>query len=102
MWSVVAQVAAGPGYARVAAAFAACGLEMWELYGHGPPASPAGGVHQGSGGGGGGGGGGGSFMWPDEGDQADWARAHPPPLEPIGDVSEQAWRAAERARYHPP
>jgi hypothetical protein len=108
------------GYARAEAAFAKCGLKMWELYGHGPPGQPtpeyqammysektaadtvAAGeptspsssgtelasdspASRGS------------FMWSEE--VMEWTRdGHPPPLEPIGDITVQAWRAAERAK----
>ena len=61
--------------AAVEAAVRACGLELWELYGHGPHAS---------------------YMWSPK--YADWARANPPPLDRIGDVSVTPWRARERAR----
>jgi hypothetical protein len=70
----------GDEYARIERAFGACGLQMWELYGHGPPeasASP-------------------SYMWTDA--VAAWAHAHPPPLEPIGDISVSSWRKTERER----
>lgn len=117
------------GYARAEAAFASCGLKLWEVYGHGPPGQPtpayeaattaaladgaaagrapggeetAGSVaaaraalfpadreaHPASRG---------SHMWSEE--NLEWARGgRPPPLELIGDVTVQAWRAAERAK----
>ena len=63
---------------RIRAAFRTCGIEMWELYGHSP-------TEQGE-----------SFMWTDA--HASWEADNPPPLEPIGDQSVQAWRASENAK----
>jgi len=68
----------GPEYERIRAAFASCGIDMWELYGHGP-------AEEGK-----------SFMWTKA--HAQWAEGSPPPLEPIGDQSVQAWRASEKAK----
>ena len=58
------------------AAFAKCGIAMWELYGHSPPAE------------------GRSFMWTET--HKSWEAEHPPPLEPIGDMSVQEWRAKSK------
>jgi len=68
----------GAGYARIRAAFAKCGIELWELYGHGPPEEGT------------------SFMWTEE--HAAWERSNPPPLAPIGDQSVQAWRKSEKEK----
>ena len=51
---------------------------MWELYGHGPPAEAT------------------SFMWTAAHEQ--WEASNPPPLEPIGDQTVQAWRASEKQK----
>ena len=52
---------------------------MWELYGHGPPAEET------------------SFMWTAA--HKEWeAAGNPPPLEPIGDQTVQAWRASEKQK----
>ena len=59
----------GEEYERIRAGFAKCGIELWELYGHGPAAS------------------GESFMWTEA--HRAWEADNPPPLEPIG---EQSWR----------
>ena len=67
----------GPELARIREAFRACGVEFFELYGHGPPAE------------------GRSFMWTDA--HAAWQEHNPPPLETIGDQTVQQWRAAEKA-----
>lgn len=67
----------GPEFERIQAAFRSCGIEMWELYGHGPPA------------------GGNSFMWTTE--QHAWIAQNPPPLEQIGDQTVQQWRKSELA-----
>lgn len=107
------------GYARAEAAFAKCGLKMWELYGHGPPGQPtpaykalmrsenkayrssasstssasASGTEVASSSPASRG----SYMWSE--DLLEWTRdGHPPPLEPIGDITVQAWRAAEREK----
>ena len=53
---------------RIRAAFHTCGIEFFELYGHGPPAE------------------GRSFMWTDA--HAAWQEHNPPPLETIGDQSQ--------------
>ena len=104
------------GYARAEAAFAKCGLKMWELYGHGPPGQPTPAykalMHSkdkadasiGSSSSSSSSGtevassspaSRGSYMWSE--DLMEWTRdGHPPPLEPIGDITVQAWRAAER------
>jgi len=63
-------------YERIAAAFRRCGIEMWELYGHGPPGLSS------------------SFMWTPEHEV--WEQSHPPPLDPIGDQTVQAWRASSK------
>jgi len=69
---------------RIRLAFDKCGIQLWELYGHGPPGeSSDSGPSR-------------SFMWTDAHDK--WAIHHPPPLEPIGDQSVQAWRKAEKER----
>ena len=68
----------GAEYERIRAAFAKCGLELWELYGHGPAE------------------GGASFMWTEA--HAAWERSNPPPLAPIGDQSVQAWRKSEKEK----
>lgn len=70
----------GPERERIEAAFAKCGIAMWELYGHSPPED------------------GKSFMWSEE--HAAWERTNPPPLEPIGDQTVQAWRASEKAKQN--
>jgi hypothetical protein len=62
---------------RIRAAFRTCGIELFELYGHGPPDE------------------GRSFMWTDA--HAAWQEHNPPPLETIGDQTVQQWRAAEKA-----
>mmetsp|Transcript_21246 Transcript_21246/g.54752 ORF Transcript_21246/g.54752 Transcript_21246/m.54752 type:complete len:558 (-) Transcript_21246:1748-3421(-) len=77
-----ASAASGEELARIERAFAKCDLALWELYGHGPPeGAPPGGA---------------SFMWNDQGARADWVRANPPPLAPIGDMSVQAWRKQQK------
>jgi len=80
---------------RIESAFHKCGLEFWELYGHGPPLTAAA-AAAGSKEGGEGVGGGQSFMWSQE--HEEWAQQHPPPLEPIGEMTVQAWRKLERAK----
>ena len=91
------------GYQRLERAFASCGLEMWELYGHGPPkrtnkaadtsnedesevsgiALPASSAA--------------SFMWTAE--HAKWAMQNPPPLTPlIGDMTVTDWRKREKGK----
>ena len=70
----------GAEYERIRAGFASCGIELWELYGHGPPGDDAPT----------------SFMWTAE--HARWQEANPPPLEPIGEQSVQAWRKSEKER----
>lgn len=42
----------------------------------------------------------GSFMWTDG--HRKWEVDNPPPLEPIGDQTVQAWRAAEKAKATAP
>ena len=83
----------GEGRARIEAAFASCGIEMWELYGHGPPTMPS---TEAEGGVAGGSATGTSYMWTAA--HAAWEAEHPPPLQPIGDMSVQAWRAGEKAK----
>mmetsp|Transcript_16677 Transcript_16677/g.53278 ORF Transcript_16677/g.53278 Transcript_16677/m.53278 type:complete len:531 (-) Transcript_16677:131-1723(-) len=61
---------------RIRAAFRVCGIELFELYGHGPPDE------------------GRSFMWTDA--HATWQEHNPPPLATIGDQTVQQWRAAEK------
>lgn len=68
----------GEEYEKIRAAFLTCGIEMWELYGHGPPEEGT------------------SYMWTAQ--HAAWEDKNPPPLEPIGDQSVQAWRASEKAK----
>ena len=68
----------GPEFERIRSAFRKCAIEMFELYGHGP-------AEEGK-----------SFMWTAE-HQA-WEANNPPPLEPIGDQSVQAWRASEKQK----
>lgn len=63
---------------RIRQAFRKCGIEFWELYGHGPPES------------------GKSFMWTPE--HLTWEANNPPPLDPIGDQTVQAWRALEKEK----
>ena len=63
---------------RIRAAFRTCGIEFFELYGHGPPEEER------------------SFMWTEA--HARWEADNPPPLEPIGDQTVQQWRAAEKAK----
>ena len=92
------------GYQRLERAFASCGLEMWELYGHAPPkmtknkaadestddgpevsgiALPASSAA--------------SFMWTAE--HAMWAMQNPPPLTPlIGDMTVTDWRKQEKEK----
>ncbi len=77
----------GAEYARITAALAHCGLEPWELYGHGPPTLAGDGALSA---------GGPSYMWP--ADHAAWASANPPPLDRIGDVTVSVWRKQERAK----
>mmetsp|Transcript_2200 Transcript_2200/g.7860 ORF Transcript_2200/g.7860 Transcript_2200/m.7860 type:complete len:544 (+) Transcript_2200:76-1707(+) len=76
-----AKAAAGAGLLRIEAAFARCGLEMWELYGHGPPQSAK------------------SFMWSEE--YAAFASATPPPLQRIGDQTITKWRKQQRELARP-
>lgn len=64
---------------RIEAAFRSCGIEMWELYGHGPTGTPQA-----------------SFMWTEA--HAAWEADNPPPLQPIGDMTVQAWRKAEKEK----
>jgi hypothetical protein len=68
----------GPEYERIRAAFRRCGIALWELYGHGSSEGAN------------------SFMWTQE--HATWEASNPPPLEPIGDESVQAWRKREKAK----
>jgi len=78
----------GAGFQRIADGFSKCGLEMWELYGHGPPAAVSEGevnLEQG-----------GSFMWTSTNEA--WMAANPPPLEPIGEKTVQQYRAEEKAK----
>ena len=58
---------------RIEAALAACGLELWEMYGHGPDATQ---------------------MWSEK--YTSWKDNNPPPLERIGDMTITAWRKRER------
>jgi hypothetical protein len=58
---------------RIEAALAACGLELWEMYGHGPDATQ---------------------MWSEK--YTSWKDSNPPPLERIGDMTITAWRKRER------
>ena len=67
----------GAEFERIRSAFRKCGIELWELYGHGPPEE------------------GKSFMWTEE--HREWEAANPPPLGLIGDESVQAWRARQKA-----
>jgi len=60
---------------RIRAAFAKCDLELWELFG--------GSIEQ-------------SYMWGDKNEQ--WCRDHPPPLDPIGNMSITTWRKREREK----
>lgn len=76
-----AEAREGAGLERVRAALAKCGLQLWELYGHGPPTELGGGR---------------SYMWTSR--HAEWAAANPPPLGLIGDISITSWRKEERAR----
>lgn len=62
-----------PGFDDVRAAFRHCGLELFELYGHGPDAS---------------------FMWADH--FLRFADEHPPPLDLVGDLSISTWRAQQQ------
>ncbi|KAJ8600292.1 hypothetical protein CTAYLR_000696 [Chrysophaeum taylorii] len=66
-------------YDRIRDAFGRCGLELFELYGHGPPIEGRRDA---------------SFMWND--DFLQWAADNPPPLDPIGDISIMAWKRAQR------
>jgi len=63
----------GRGLERIRAAFRACDLELWELFGGSAT---------------------GSYMWSRS--YAEWSRQNPPPLERIGDISITAWRKQER------
>ena len=54
---------------------AECGLEPWELYGHGEDAS---------------------VMWSPK--FTDWTDANPPPLDRIGDMTVTKWRKLEREK----
>ena len=65
----------GAEFDRIAAAFSKCGLELWELYGHGEDAS---------------------VMWSPK--FTDWADANPPPLDRIGDMTVAKWRKLEREK----
>jgi len=76
-----ADAVSGPGFDRIAAAFRSCGLELWELYGHGNPVE--GSTDRAS------------FMWTETHEA--WEKANPPPLDLIGDETVQAWRARVRA-----
>ena len=58
---------------KIEAALGACGLELWEMYGHGPDATQ---------------------MWSEK--YTSWKSANPPPLERIGDMTITAWRKRER------
>jgi hypothetical protein len=110
LWPATARE--GPEFDRIERAFRfGMGLELWELYGHGPPlpskelSGDAVGslsvdaavvdtaaaslfpeaehsVNK-------------SFMWPSS--HSLWEAKNPPPLERIGDMTVQAWRARERA-----
>ena len=76
----------GAEFERIAAAFSKCGLELWELYGHGPPAAAEElCLAEGR-----------SFMWTPANDE--WMAANPPPLEPIGEKTVQQYRAEEKAK----
>jgi len=68
----------GPELERIRAAFRTCGIEFFEMYGHGPPETAR------------------SFMWTEA--HAQWEKDNPPPLDPIGDQTVQQWRAAEKAK----
>ena len=68
----------GPELERIRAAFRTCGIEFFEMYGHGPPETAR------------------SFMWTEA--HAQWEKHNPPPLDPIGDQTVQQWRAAEKAK----
>ena len=73
-----ARARTGAEYERIEGAFRKCGIALWELYGHGPAADAN------------------SFMWTEE--HHKWEATHPPPLDPIGDQTVQAWRASEKAK----
>jgi len=60
---------------RIERALANCGLELWEMYGHGPDETQ---------------------MWGPT--FTSWAEANPPPLDLIGDMTITAWRKQERAK----
>jgi len=73
----------GEGLRRIRDALDKCGIQLWELYGHGPPSGVGSGSPT-------------SFMWTPE--HAAWEANHPPPLDPIGDQSVQAWRQEEKKK----
>lgn len=79
-WPKSAIDPASENYKRIQTAFSKCGLELFELYGCGPPTKDRDN----------------SFMWSD--DFLEFASHHPPPLDPIGDISITSWRERERGR----
>jgi len=72
-WPVEARE--GKGLERIRRAFQVCDLELWELFGGSTEET---------------------FMWSEEMNM--WAERNPPPLEPIGDLSIQAWRKQEKEK----
>jgi len=65
----------GEGLERIRKAFQSCDLELWELFGGSTDET---------------------YMWSNK--FTNWAEKNPPPLEPIGDISINAWRKQERAK----
>ena len=66
----------GAGLARIQAAFAACDLELWELFGGSTEES---------------------YMWGTPRFR-DWKEENPPDLERIGDITISAWRKREKEK----
>lgn len=70
-----------PSFYRILKSFQACGLELFELYGCGPPTERAALDEA-------------SFMWSAK--YQLWAADNPPPLDIIGDISIAKWRESQR------
>mmetsp|Transcript_2187 Transcript_2187/g.2875 ORF Transcript_2187/g.2875 Transcript_2187/m.2875 type:complete len:388 (+) Transcript_2187:374-1537(+) len=66
-------------FQRIQSAFNQCGIQLFELYGHGIPSHD---VDR-------------SFMWTPR--FLEWAESNPPPLDRIGDISITSWRKQQRA-----
>lgn len=65
----------GEGLERIRKAFLSCDLELWELFGGSTETT---------------------YMWSEK--YTSWAKENPPPLDPIGDISINAWRKQERSK----